>query len=193
MDLLGKFNELYSKGYPMGIIVENIFLNYNAYTNNDDIYFLKKKIATHFKVELNCVKLIGSSHTGFKEFKPRQETKDYDFAIIDPFIFRKFLLKIETNKMNEYNSNMYAKNLMQGKLHILYSNREVREQLDEELEEIKQEMEKDQSIKIDKHISMCFYISEEAFINNLISYFNRVLLESMKSEKSNLKPLKKIY
>lgn len=45
MDLLEKFKELYDKGYPLQDVVENIFLNYNAHADNDDIYMLKKQNA----------------------------------------------------------------------------------------------------------------------------------------------------
>lgn len=193
MDLLDKFNELHSKGYSMQNIVENIFLNYNAYTNNDDIYFLKKKISSYFKVELNNVKLIGSSHTGFKEFRPREQTKDYDFAIIDPFLFREFLLKIKTNQMNMHNMELYVKNLAEGKLHILYSNKEIKTNIKMILEDIKLQIEKEEKIKIDKDISVCFYISEKAFINNLTGYFNRVLAASIRNENSEIKALEKVH
>ncbi|HDI3056377.1 hypothetical protein HYH85_11330 [Clostridium botulinum] len=193
MDLLDKFNELHSKGYSMQNIVENIFLNYNAYTNNDDIYFLKKKISSYFKVELNNVKLIGSSHTGFKEFRPREQTKDYDFAIIDPFLFREFLLKIKTNQMNMHSMELYVKNLAEGKLHILYSNKEIKTNIKMILEDIKLQIEEEEKIKIDKDISVCFYISEKAFINNLTGYFNRVLAASIRNENSEIKALEKLH
>ncbi len=183
MDLLSKFHELHGAGHPLHEIVENIFLNYNAYTNNDDIYFIKKLIANEFKVEINNVKLIGSSHTGFKNFEPRDITKDYDFAIIDPFLFREYLLEIDINKLNKQRTYNYTNNLSKGKIHVLYAPKEVKEKIENKLENVKSSIYDIRGIKIDKSISVCFYVSERAFIKNLCDYFTKEISKSMEEDK----------
>lgn len=179
MDLLSKFNELHKKGQPLEEIVENIFLNYNAYTNNDDIYVIKKQIAKEFNVEINNVKLIGSSHTGFKNFVPREVTKDYDFAIIDPFIFREYLLRVDINKLGSKNKYEYINNISKGKIHILYAPSEIKKEIEDKLENIKSKIKDNYSVTIDKSISVCFYVSERAFIKGLCKFFTIELSKSM--------------
>lgn len=192
MDLLEKFEELHSKGCTIQDIVENIFLNYNAYTNNDDVYYLKKQIAVRYGVELNCVKLIGSSHTGFKKFEKRTRTKDYDFAIIDPFLFREYLLRVNTSEIKKEDFSLYTNNLARGKLHILYVNNSVKEEIKSELANIKLKVKKENKVEIDKDISICFYISEQAFINSLTTYFTMQLASSMREGTDKIKQLKKV-
>lgn len=193
MDLLNKFNELHGKGYPLHEIVENIFLNYNAYTNNDDVYIIKKQIANEFNVEINNVKLIGSSHTGFKNFVPREITKDYDFAIIDPFLFREYLLKVDINKVSEKNQRSYTFNLSKGKMHILYASNEVKKEIEEKLETVKSKTKDRHNITIDKSVSICFYVSERSFIKNLCSYFTSIITKSMKEIVPDIKEIEKIH
>lgn len=61
-------------------------MNYSAVIDVDEVYRIRKKISEKYGCNLNDVKLIGSSHTGYtyKEGKLqiRDDPKDYDLELL---------------------------------------------------------------------------------------------------------------
>lgn len=104
MDYIENMQSMLSDGYTMNEVAENLYLNYHSVINIDEVYQLRKAIATKYDCNLNDVKLIGSSHTGYtyKDGKllKRENPKDYDFAIINADVYIRFfhMIDIEKNK-----------------------------------------------------------------------------------------------
>ena len=185
--ILNKFIELYDKGKTFEEISENIFLNYSAIKDNDLIYEIKKKISREFSVDLMHIHLIGSSHTGFSKDFIEKDGKDYDFCIIDHFLFEKLLLKVKTKKLSRKTEYNFYKNLSRGKLHYHYVDDELNQELKNKLEQIRLEL------KIDKEISVCFYISEKAFVKMISSFLEIKWIESKTTGRITIEPLEKLY
>lgn len=185
--ILNKFIELYNKGKTFEEISENIFLNYSATKDNDLIYEMKKKISQEFSVDLMHIHLIGSSHTGFSKDFIEKDGKDYDFCIIDHFIFEKLLLKVKTENINKENiKKKFYENLSNGKLHYCYIDNELKQELKNKLEQIRIEL------KIDKEISICFYISEKAFIKILSNFLEKKWIGTKTSGRTTIELLERI-
>lgn len=184
--ILSKFIELYDKGKTFEEISENIFLNYSAIKDNDLIYEMKKKISKEFSVDLIHVHLIGSSHTGFSKNFIEKDGKDYDFCIIDHFIFEKFLLKVKIENINQKNKDKFYKNLCIGKLHYYYVDNELKQELKDKLEQIRIEL------NTNKEISVCFYISEKAFVKVISKFLEKKWLESKTTGRSTIEPLERL-
>ena len=64
-DYIAKMQEMLSEGYSKEEVAENLYLNYHSVTNTDEVYKIRKRIALSYGCNLNDVKLIGSSHTGY--------------------------------------------------------------------------------------------------------------------------------
>jgi len=94
------------EGYSFEEITENLYLNYSAAIDIDEVYRIRKKISERYGCNLNDVKLIGSSHTGYtyKEGKLqiRDNPKDYDFEIIGSEIFAKYFHKVNCDALIEF-------------------------------------------------------------------------------------------
>lgn len=171
------FFELLEKGYSLEEITENIYLNYNAYDDVDIIYRTKKLISQSYNCPINSIKLIGSAHTGFSVDKFNLLTKqpaDYDFAIVDAAIFIKFYHKIVFDNLTSWNKKHYVLNFVSGKIHPLYINRETKDEINKINKSIQEKM------GLTKHITICFYLSEESFIKNLLLYYNDVYTNYLK-------------
>lgn len=192
VDLLKKFLELHNKGQSISEITENIFLNYNAFDNNDEIFVLKKLISQKFNVEINSVKLIGSSHTGFKDFEKKDNPKDFDFAIIDPFYFREIMYKVNINNLKEENKVNYIENVLKGKIHVLYINNEIKYDINQNILAVKDRYFEITGKKIVKSLTVCIYISEKSFAKCQSDFLQLKFAEHLKRESAVIKEIKKI-
>ena len=98
---------------------------------------------------------------------------------MDPFIFREYLLRVDINKLGSKNKYEYTNNISKGKIHILYAPSEIKKEIEDKLENIKSKIKDNYSVTIDKSISVCFYVSERAFIKGLCKFFTIELSKSM--------------
>ncbi|WP_306583930.1 hypothetical protein [Fusobacterium ulcerans] len=184
--ILRKFEELHRNGKTFEEISENIFLNYSAIKDIDLIYEIKKEISKEFSVNLMHIHLIGSSHTGFSKDFVEKDGKDYDFCIIDSQIFQEFLLKVQINRITSTDLKCFYKNLSEGKLHYHYVDDELKNELYEIFEKIRMKLQ------IDKEISICFYISEKAFIKKISKFLELKYFGYKSSGKMSIEPLEKL-
>ena len=164
MDYIEKMQELLSSGYSKTEVAENLYLNYHSIINTDEVYKIRKRIAHDYDCNINDVKLIGSAHTGYtykeERLQKREHPKDYDFAIINANVFVKYFHKVDINKIAKNHKNYY----MGAILHPNHANKVFYE----EIEKINRAIMED--LKVTMHISVCFYLSEKAFIDGLVSY-----------------------
>ena len=178
MSFESKFLELIGKGHNLQDISENIFLNYGAYENNDLIYRIKKLISYKYNCNLNSIKLIGSAQTGFSKnnnlLKVKQTPKDYDFAIIDSMVFTNFFHLTDLKNLYGDKKDRYTKNLLVGKLHPLYQDKKSLDGINNINAQICEEL------GLNKKVTVCFYLSEKSFIQNLTDYFDEVYVEYLK-------------
>ena len=168
MDYIEKMQELLSSGYSKTEVAENLYLNYHSIINTDEVYKIRKRIAHDYDCNINDVKLIGSAHTGYtykeERLQKREHPKDYDFAIINANVFVKYFHKVDINKIAKNHKNYYMGAILNGKLHPNQANKVIYE----EIEKINRAIMED--LKVTMHISVCFYLSEKAFIDGLVSY-----------------------
>lgn len=168
MDYIEKMQAMLSNGYTMDEVAENLYLNYHSVINTDEVYRLRKAIARKYNCNINDVKLIGSSHTGYtyKEGKlqKRDNPKDYDFAIINADVFIRFFHMIDADKIVGDDKRMYIGGILHGKLHPLHAGQEFLTKLEKKNSAIMKEL------NVSKHVSVCFYLSEKDFIDGLVSY-----------------------
>lgn len=181
--ILEKVNELLKKGVSFKNIAENIILNYSAINNNDLIYEIKKYIAQKFNVDLMHIHLIGSSHTGFSKYFIEKEGKDYDFCIVDSKVFQKYLLKINTKHIDKNDLDNLFSNLKNGKIHCLYIDKDLKNEINQIMEKIRIKL------KIEKQISICIYISEEAFIKNISKFWENMWIKQKTAGRITIEPL----
>lgn len=192
---LEKCYELYSSGKEIREIIENIYINYSSFQENDKIYDYKKNISKQFLVSLKDIKLIGSSHTYFSNksgIKSKENLNDYDFAIINTTIFNNYWVKIILDNTQISDVKKFNYNLIKGKIHPLY--------LKKDKSLFKEINDKLNSVRADKKISICLYMSEEAFVENLCNYLEKDLevyfktfkVDVSKSSTINIKDVKKI-
>lgn len=177
-DYIAKMQEMLSEGYSKEEVAENLYLNYHSVTNTDEVYKIRKRIALSYGCNLNDVKLIGSSHTGYtyKDGQLRKQTspRDYDFAIISADTFVKYFHMIKYDQIRDNDKRMYVRHFTEGKIHPRYADADFRKAL----ENINQKIMQDLNVK--RHISVCFYISEKAFINGLVKYNNNLYAGELK-------------
>lgn len=168
MDYIEKMQELLSSGYSKTEVAENLYLNYHSIINTDEVYKIRKRIAHDYDCNINDVKLIGSAHTGYtykeERLQKREHPKDYDFAIINANVFVKYFHKVDINKIAKNHKNYYMGAILNGKLHPNHANKVFYE----EIEKINRAIMED--LKVTMHISVCFYLSEKAFIDGLVSF-----------------------
>lgn len=168
MDYIEKMQGMLSDGYSMDEVAENLYLNYHSVINTDEVYRLRKAIAKRYNCNLNDVKLIGSSHTGYTYKKgkllKRDNPKDYDFAIINPDVFIRFFHMVDINKIMDNDKRMYINGILHGKLYPLHAGKEFLLKLEKKNNAIMREL------SILKHVSVCFYLSEKDFIDGLVNY-----------------------
>lgn len=173
-----KMQNMLSEGYSMSEVAENLYLNYHSVINTDEVYRLRKAIAKSYNCNLNDVKLIGSSHTGytFKEGKllKRDNPKDYDFAIINGDVFTRFFHMVDMDKIGGEHKRMYIGAILHGKLHPLHAGQEFLEMLE------KKNLEIMENLNVSKHVSVCFYLSEKAFIDGLVKYNNELYVAELR-------------
>lgn len=79
------------------------------------------------------------------------------------------------------------------KINILYAPNNIMSEIQERIEHVKTNLMDTYNINITKSISICFYISEKAFIQNLCKYFQKSIAESMRAESSGIKEMPKLY
>ncbi len=167
-DYVDKLVNMLKEGYGMEEVAENIYLNYHSVFHTDEIYRIRKAISVEYNCNLNDVKLIGSAHTGYTiqngNLVKRDEPNDFDFAIINADVFIKYFHKVDIENMTQQRLKAYNKRVLNGKIHPLYAD----DSLQRELDTINQSI--NEKLNVSKHISICFYISEKAFINGLVSY-----------------------
>ena len=168
MDYIEKMQAMLSDGYTMDEVAENLYLNYHSVINTDEVYRLRKAIARKYNCNLNDVKLIGSSHTGYtyKEGKlqKRDNPKDYDFAIINADVFTRFFHMVDVDKIVGDEKKKYIGGILHGKLHPLHAGKDFLMKLEKKNSSIMKDL------NISKHVSVCFYLSEKDFIDGLVSY-----------------------
>lgn len=179
MDYVEKLEDLLSKNYTYYEIAENLYLNYCSVIDTDEVYKIRRMLSQIFGCNLNDVRLIGSAHTGYS-FKNdrlviRDNPKDYDFAIINPFVFSTYFHKVEIKKIEQKNIHFYVKYILEGKIHPLYANSKFLK----EINDIYQKIQKELGVK--RHITVCFYLSEKAFIEGLVKYNRRLYSKVLKN------------
>ena len=183
MNYIDKMMHMLEEGYTFEEITENLYLNYSAAIDVDEVYRIRKRISEKYGCNLNDVKLIGSSHTGYtyKEgrLQVRDNPKDYDFGIISSEVFTKYFHKVNLNDMSNKKKISYMVNIMNGKLHPLYAGKGF---LDE-LEAINSDIQNELSVK--RHITVCFYLSEYDFINGLVGYSKKLYAVKLKEMEEN--------
>ena len=149
-------------------VAENLYLNYHSVINTDEVYRLRKTIAKKFECNLNDVKLIGSSHTGYTykdgKLQKREDPKDYDFAIINADVFVKYFHMVNLNKISHAEKKKYMGGILHGKIHPLHADEDFFKKINKINSEIMEEL------NVMKHVSVCFYLSEKAFIDGLVAY-----------------------
>ena len=167
-DYIEKMQGMLSDGYSMEEVAENLYLNYHSVINTDEVYRLRKMIAKKYNCNLNDVKLIGSSHTGYtyKEGKlqKRDNPKDYDFAIINTDVFVKYFHMVNLDKISKAEKMKYMRGILNGKIHPLYADKKFLNDIEKINLGIMNEL------NVMKHVSICFYLSEKAFIDGLVEY-----------------------
>ena len=161
MNYIDKMMQMLKEGYSFEEITENLYLNYSAAVDIDEVYRIRKKISEVYGCNLNDVKLIGSSHIGYTykdgKLQTRENPKDYDFGIISADIFTKYFHQVKLERMSYKKKNSYMGNIMNGKLHPLHANKDFLERL----EQINMKIQEDLGVK--RHITVCFYLSEQDF------------------------------
>lgn len=186
-----KILDLKENGFNNMEIVENIFLNYSSVYDNDTIYKLKKDISLRLKTDIINIRLIGSAHLGIKKNDETETLElvdnpsDYDFAIIDSKVFAFILNDIsQKNLVTSQNKPIFCEHLSRGKLHLRYIKKP------NIISEICTEIESKNMLK--KNVSICIYLNEEFFINNLKVYFNNMFDNYYKKYKEiKIKKVKK--
>lgn len=170
--------ELLTDGYSQDEVAENLYLNYQSVVNTDEVYRIRKRIALDYGCNINDVKLIGSAHTGYtyKEGKllKREDPKDYDFAIINSDVFVTFFHRIDLDNIPTYHRKFYVGAMLHGKIHPYHADKKFLR----EIEEINRHIMVELNVK--RHISVCFYISEKAFIDGLVSYNSELYTGELK-------------
>lgn len=183
MNYVDKMMNMLEEGYTFEEITENLYLNYSAAMDVDEVYRIRKKISEKYICNLNDVKLIGSSHTGYTykdgKLQVRDNPKDYDFGIIGSAVFTKYFHKVKLNDLTNKQKNSYMGNIMNGKLHPKYADKDFLE----ELETINGNIQNELSVK--RHITVCFYLSEYDFINGLVNYSKKLYLAKLKEMEEN--------
>lgn len=183
MSYIDKMMYMLKEGYTFEEVTENLYLNYSAAIDVDEVYRIRKKISEKYGCNLNDVKLIGSSHIGYTykygKLLVRDDPKDYDFGIIGAEIFAKFFHEVNFNKIKDHNKGLYQLNIMKGKIHPLYADREFLCAL----EKINNSIQDELSVK--RHITICFYLSEYDFINGLVEYSKKLYTTILKEMRKN--------
>lgn len=178
MDYIKKLEDLLSKKYSYREIAENLYLNYCSLIDTDEVYRIRKKLSQIFVCNLNDVRLIGSAHTGYSfkndKLEIRDNPKDYDFAIIDPVVFATYFHKINVSKIEAKNIGNYTKYILQGKIHPLYADSKFLKEIQTMYINISGEL------GIKRHITVCFYLSEKAFIEGLVMYNHQLYTMMLK-------------
>jgi len=177
-DYLEKCFQLHEQGKTVEEIIENIYINYASFIDNDKIYEYKKIISDQFNVSLKDIRLIGSSHTYFSKkdglLKNKEVTNDYDFAIINTSLFNKYWSIILNDSSQIYNKKIFYKYLSNGKLHPLYLNKNSTL-----FKDIKSKIS---LLNSDKSSSICIYAFENAFIKNLCHYLESDFIDYFKEQ-----------
>lgn len=172
MDYIEKLEDLLSKNYSYREIAENLYLNYCSLIDTDEVYRIRKRLSEIFGCNLNDVRLIGSAHTGYTfkndKLEIRRNPKDYDFAIIDPVVFSTYFHKIDVSKIDTRNIDNYTRYILEGKIHPLYANPKFLKEIQAMYKNVADEL------GIKRHITVCFYLSEKAFIEGLVKYNHRL-------------------
>ncbi|CUQ23235.1 Uncharacterised protein [Anaerostipes hadrus] len=188
MNYIDKMMYMLKEGYTFEEITENLYLNYSAVVDVDEVYRIRKKISEKYGCNLNDVKLIGSSHTGYtyknKKLQIRKNPKDYDFGIIGSEIFIKYFHKVKIENITLKNKQSYINNIMKGKLHPKYTDKNFLDELEETNEKIQNEL------KVKRHITICFYMSEYDFINGLVQYSKQLYGAKLKEMEKESTPIK---
>ena len=168
MDYIENMQNMLSAGYTMVEVAENLYLNYHSVINKDEVYRLRKAIAKKYDCNLNDVKLIGSSHTGYTykcgKLLKRENPKDYDFAIINADVYIRFFHMVDIDQIEKKEKRMYINGILRGKLHPLHAGKRFLKELEKKNKEIMKEVD------VSKHVSVCFYLSEKDFIAGLVKY-----------------------
>lgn len=189
-DYIEKMQELLLLGYSNNEVAENLYLNYHSVIKTDEVYRLRKALAIQYQCDLNDVKLIGSSHTGYayKEgtLQKRNNPQDYDFAIISANVFVRFFHMVNKAKIFGKQKNLFVKGIFNGKLHPRYADNEFQQMVKEMNHSVMD------SLKVSKPISVCFYLSERDFVDGLVKYNSTLYSGELKriSEKKNNEDLK---
>lgn len=172
MDYVEKLEDLLSQKYTYHEIAENLYLNYSSLIDTDEVYRIRKRLSEIFGCNMNDVRLIGSAHTGYTfkndKLEIRKNPKDYDFAIISPNVFAAYFHKINVNKIETRNRGNYTKYILEGKIHPLYADPKFLKEMQTLYTMIANELD------IKRHITVCFYLSEKAFIEGLVNYNHKL-------------------
>lgn len=176
--MLEKIIELKNKGFSDEDVIKNIFLNYSSKYENDSIYLIKKELSEFLNVEINCIKLIGSAHSGIGKTREgkivsKKNPNDLDFTVIDAHCFDRELKNILLNEeIISRNMKNFGFNIMNGKIHLKYVSKENR--IVEFCNKI------DTGSLNNKKISICIYLSEFYFIKSLKKFLSDPLLEYLR-------------
>lgn len=190
-DYIHKFEDLLKQQYTLEQVAENLYLNYQSVFNTDEVYKIRKSISEKYGCSLNDVKLIGSAHTGYtfknNKIMKRSNPKDYDFGIINTSTFVNFFHKVKINNIRDNEEKkIYTGQILNGKLHPKHADKDFLSEIEYINNQIAEELE------ISRHITVCFYLSEKAFINGLVSYNKKLYsykLKEISSEKNKIEEL----
>lgn len=178
MDYVKNIEDMLKAQYTKEEVAENIYLNYQSAFETDEIYKIRKQLSLEYNCNLNDVKLIGSAHTGYTiksgKLERREVPNDYDFGIIDTNTFVNFFHKINFNNIKKDKKQNLTNNLLNGKIHPLYADDAFVNKLNDVNRKIQMKL------NVDRHISVCFYISEKAFIKGLVKFNNKLFAEKYK-------------
>ena len=183
-DYIDKMQDLLLKGYSHTEVAENLYLNYHSVKNTDEVYKLRKALAIEYQCNINDVKLIGSSHTGYaykdEMLYKRDDPEDYDFAIINADTFVRFFHMVDIDKIRDVAQKSYIEGIVGGKLHPLHADIGFLKRVNK----INKGVMK--ALNVKKSVSVCFYLSEKAFIDGLVKYNSKLyaqVLQEMSGKK----------
>lgn len=161
------YKEMIKNGNTKEEIIQNIFINYSTFIDNNQVIFNHKKIISkNLNTDFHNIFLIGSRHIGLKiednelKIKKLDDTTDYDYAIIDPFLFSKYFDEHKSTK------SKYFENLCNGMLHPMY-NKNLKKYIEDKISDCFGK------------VSVCIYLSEKSFLKKLYSFYGEKIFEEI--------------
>lgn len=195
MSYYEKFQSWINEGQSIPQICENLYFNYHSVFSNDEVFKIKKALSKVYNCDIKDIRLTGSAHIGFtyknNKVEDRENPRDYDFAIINPYVISNELSKISIENVKD----SFSSNFVKGKFHPLHADKGYLDSIKNEMGEIQKEL------GISKSITVCFYLSEHSFIKSLEVFWGQLHADLLSSKQHKgieplanleLKPIDKI-